>query len=645
MRLRFFFLVLSYSVQVLFLQAQGFDNQSKRAEKKFSEARKEYTLGNSIQAEGLLKKVLKIDKDFLAAYFLMATIKNESGLPLEAIDYYKRGLAINPDAAPTGYYYLAKTYFSEGMYDEALLSFNKYISYPNISPQVRETAEFQAQNCLFALDAIKNPTAFEPKNLGANINTKYAEYFPSLTVDDQHLLFTRRLDIPYEQEDFYESRRINDSLWNESIPSEELNTAFNEGAASLSADGKTIVFTSCENYGDYGAGRKGYGSCDLFIAHKTGAHWSKAVNIGSAINTSQWESQPSLSADGKSLYFIRAPKKGQGQSDIYRSDLDENKHWKQPEKLNTNINTTKNEQSVFIHPDNKSLYFSSDGHIGMGKSDLYLSRWDEEKQDWGKAVNLGYPINTHKEESSIVVAPNGKLAYFASDRKEGFGNLDLYAFQLPQNKQPQKITYLKGFVLDNQTQKPLSASFELIDLESNKQIVYSQSDEKEGSFLLPLPLGRNYLLNVSKRGYLFYSDQFLLQDINSQANPHIKNIVLQSIALNEKAILRNIFFETDASDLQQSSEIELKKLILFLNQNPNVHIEIEGHTDTVGNTEYNQKLSRARAKSVYDFLINHGIQAKRLTYKGFGDTCPVADNKNEMGRAQNRRTEIRITQI
>lgn len=162
--------------------------------------------------------------------------------------------------------------------------------------------------------------------------------------------------------------------------------------------------------------------------------------------------------------------------------MDENKHWKQPEKLNTNINTTKNEQSVFIHPDNKTLYFSSDGQIGMGKSDLYLSRWDEEKQDWGKAVNLGYPINTHKEESSIVVAPNGKLAYFASDRKEGFGNLDLYSFRLPQNKQPQKITYLKGFVLDNQTQKPLSASFELIDLESNKQIVYSQSDEKEGSF-------------------------------------------------------------------------------------------------------------------------------------------------------------------
>lgn len=645
MFLRFFFFVLIISVQPLILQAQEFKTAPKRAEKKFIEARKEYTLGNKIQAEGLLKKVLKTDKDFLAAYFLLATIKNESGFPFEAIDYYKKGLAINPDAAPTGYYYLAEIYFSEGIYDEALNSFSKCVSYSNISPRVREIAEFQVQNCLFALEAIKNPTAFEPKNLGSNINTKYAEYFPTLTVDNQFLLFTRRINSSYEQEDFYGSIALNNSLWNESFPLDELNTPFNEGAASLSADGKTIVFTSCENYGDYGAGRKGFGSCDLFIAHKIDNHWSKPINIGSPINTAQWESQPSLSANGKNLYFIRAPKKGQGQSDIYRSDLDENNHWKQPVKLNSHINTAKNEQSVFIHPDNKTLYFSSDGHIGMGKSDIYLSRWDEEKQDWGEAVNLGYPINSHKEESSILVAPNGTTAYYASDRPEGFGELDLYSFRLPKQIQPQKITYLKGIVFDAQSQNPLSATFELIDLINGKQIAYSNSDENDGSFLLTLPLGDDYLLNVSKSGYLFYSDQFVLQNSYDNQHPFLKNIALQKIAVNENAILKNIFFKTNESELQESSEIELSKLISFLKQNPNVHIEIQGHTDSVGQADYNQKLSTARAKSVYDFLIKHSIEDKRLTYKGFGDKNPIAENTNEAGRAQNRRTAFKVTQI
>ncbi|MBN1650739.1 MAG: PD40 domain-containing protein [Bacteroidales bacterium] len=645
MLLRFFFLVLFFSSQTPLIQAQEIDNQSRRAEKKFTEARNAYTLGNYRQAEILLEKVLKADKNFLAAYFLMATLKNESHQPLEAIAYYKKGLAINPDAVPTAYYYLAEIYFSEGMYKEALQAYQKCISYPNISPRVRDNAEFYVENCEFALEAIKNPSLFEPKNLGAQINTQYPEYFPTLTVDNQHLLFTRRLNTPYEQEDFYESKQINDSSWTESLPIDELNTAFNEGAASLSADGKTIVFTSCENYGDYGSGRKGYGSCDLFIAQKTGHQWSKAINIGSPINTAQWESQPSLSADGKSLYFIRAPKKGQGQSDIYRSDLDENGQWSKPVPLNAYINTTKNEEAVFIHPDNKTLYFSSNGHIGMGKSDLYLSRWDEEKRDWGKAINLGYPINTHKEESSILVAPNGKQAYFASDRSEGFGNLDLYSFQLPQNMQPQKITYFKGIVFDDQTKKPLQAKFELIDLDKNRQMILSESDEKEGSFLLTLLLGKNYVLNVSKSGYLFYSDQFFLEDRKTQTNPYLKNIALKPIAINEKVVLKNIFFETNKSELQTSSEIELKKLIVFLNQNPKVYIEIEGHTDSVGNSEYNQILSQARAKSVYDYIIKQHIDPKRLTYKGFGDTCPVADNKNETGRAQNRRTEIRITKI
>jgi outer membrane protein OmpA-like peptidoglycan-associated protein len=281
----------------------------------------------------------------------------------------------------------------------------------------------------------------------------------------------------------------------------------------------------------------------------------------------------------------------------------------------------------------------------MGGTDLFLSKWNSKKNDWDEAVNLGFPINTYKEESSILVSPNGKLAYFASDRKEGFGELDLYSFSLPESVKPEKITYFKGVVFDAKTQELLSAQFELIELETGNQLAFSVSDRVDGSFLLTLNLKRDYILNVSRPGYLFYSDQFLLQKEYSTSAPLLKDIPLQAIGLGEKMILKNIFFDTDKADLKRNSEIELGKLVLFLNLNPDIHIEIMGHTDHVGTAEYNKKLSTQRAKAVFDFLVNHQIASSRMTYKGFGWEKPMADNETEAGRAQNRRTEFVVTKI
>jgi len=630
-----------------FLWAQNLSTQSKKAEKYFIEAQNEFTLGNKLQAEMLLIKAMDADKNFQEAYLLIGDIKAELGFPLDAIDYFKKGLAINPKSFPNGHYFLAKLYLKEGMYSEALNSFEAFLNFKGMHTLLRAEAEFQRQNCLFAIEAIKHPVKFELKNLGPNINTNKSEYFPTLRVDNQFLLFTRQVDKPSKgvQEDFIGAFSLNDSLWQKSFPIYDLNTPYNEGAASLSADGKTLVFTACENFGDYGDDRKGHGSCDLFFALKRGDRWGKVTNMGSPINTSNWESQPSLSADGKSIYFIRAPKKTQGSSDIYRSDKNDFGFWTTPVKLGASINTEKDEQSVFIHPDNQTLYFSSNGHIGMGSTDLFMAKWDTDKQDWGEAINLGFPINTYKDENSIMVAPDGKLGYFASERKDGFGALDLYSFQLPKNVQPENITYFKGVVFDAKTEEPLSAQFELIDTETGKQFAYSLSDEYDGSFLLSLNLDRDYLLNVSKPGYLFYSDQFLVQKEFSYQNPFIKDIPLQAIALGEMVVLKNIFFASNESTFHKSSEFELMKLIEFLNDNPNIRIEIQGHTDTVGTDEYNMILSTARAKAVYDFLIEHQITRERIEYQGFGLTRPVSENDTEEGRAQNRRTEFMIIQI
>jgi len=644
--LRSFLLVISLVFLPFYMQAQKLHTQSKKADKFYNKALAEYTLENNIQAYLLLEKALKADDHFQEAYFLIAEIKTDLGYPQDAIAFYKTGISINPDLFPNEHYFLAKLYLNEGFYEEAKLTYQKFLSFSNISSELKKNAYFQLNNCLFALDAIKKPLAFEPINLGENINSKNSEYFPSLTIDNELFLFTRKLENANKshQEDFFEAIRI-DSIWGGNRPIDELNTPYNEGAASLSADGKTLVFTACEYYGDYGNNRKGYGSCDLFIARKTGNHWSKAHNMGSPVNTSNWESQASLSADGKHLYFIRAPKKSLGHSDIYRADLDENGYWDTPVKLSSVINTEKDEQAVFIHPDNQTLYFSSNGHIGMGGTDLYLSKWDAEKKDWGSPVNLGYPINTHKDESTILVSPDGKLAYFASNRPEGFGELDIYSFQLAENIRPEKVTYLKGVIYDAETKKPLSAQFELIDLETGNRLNYSVSDVENGDFLLTLSLGENYLLNVSKQSYLFYSDQFLLKDEYSTNEPFLKNIPLQTIAIGKNVILKNIFFETDKYTLKKASEIELKKLLSFLNENPKIHIAIHGHTDNTGSAEYNYELSNQRAKAVYYFLIEHDIDANRLIYNGLGFDKPIADNSTEEGRAQNRRTEFVITKM
>ncbi len=647
MTLRRFLLMISLFLFANMIQAQILRTKSKAAKKYFLEARTQNTLGYPIQAEKLLIRAIHADKNFQEAYFYTAYIKNNLGYPDGAIEFYKKGLAIHPDAFPNQYDNLAQIYLSVGRYKEALETYNRFLNFPNKATELVEEALFQKKNCVFALEALKHPVDYKPRNLGNSINSKYSEYFPNLSIDNKILLFTRRLETPshHQQEDFVEAVRVNDSLWQNSTRIANLNTLYNEGASSLSADGKTLIFTSCSNSGNYGEGRKGYGSCDLFISHRQGNHWSNPQNLGNTINTSNWESQPSLSSDGQSLYFVRAPKKVQGHADIYRADLDSNGLWRKPIKLNSNINTEKDEESVFIHPDNQTLYFASNGHVGMGGLDIYMSKWDEKTQDWGPAINLGYPINTYKDENSILVSPDGKKAYFASERKGGFGQLDIYSFPLAKNIRPQKITYLKGRVFNAKNKNYLYAKFELINIKNGKQIVYAYSDSKDGSFILPLNLNTDYLLNVSKKGYLFYSDQFLIQKSFSYEHPLSKDIPLQPLSLGSSVVLKNIFFKTNSSLLEIESAIELKKLLLFLNQNPSIHIEIQGHTDNVGTAEYNLKLSTERAKAVYDYLIAHKISPDRLEYKGYGFSKAKASNTSEEGRALNRRTEFVVTKI
>ena len=627
------------------LHAQDLSTKSRKAKKYYEEASSHLMYGQYYEANEKLQKAIKTDKNFFEAYLLLGDLNTDLDHKKIAIDYYKMAIDLKPDYYPLVHLFTAELLIQIGSYKEAKEYYTRFLSFPNTDEISKDKAQRNRLNCDFALTALQNPVEFTPINLGENINSPYSEYFPTMTVDGRFILFTRRLgeEGQHQQEDFYVSIKGKNGKWvaaqNMGKP---INTPFNEGAATISADGKIIIFTACEKNGFYGNGRNGYGSCDLFFTRYVGNKWTQAVNLGPPVNTGNWESQPSLSSDGETLYFVRGVRHNtQKESDIYVTQLDKEGYWTKPQKLPPTINTKQAEESVLIHPDNRTLYFSSRGKIGMGGSDIFISKKDSNNQ-WGEAVNLGYPINTHKDENSLLVTPDGEIGYFASDREGGLGGLDLYAFNMPESIKAEPVIFFKGIVYDSLSSKKLAADIEIIDLKTSQIISQTVSNASNGHFFLTLIPKHNYMVNVSMDGYLFYSDVFLINGEYRQAKPYIKNIPLLPIQVGNSVVLKNIFFELDKSILKEESYSELNKLKDFLEKNNSISIEIAGHTDHQGSYEYNQTLSQERAKAVYDFLVSAGITKARLQYKGYSYDKPIDSNDNEIGRANNRRTEFII---
>jgi outer membrane protein OmpA-like peptidoglycan-associated protein len=394
-----------------------------------------------------------------------------------------------------------------------------------------------------------------------------------------------------------------------------------------------MVFTACNR-------KDGLGRCDLYFSTREGENWSEPMNLGSPINTSFRETQPSLSADGRTLYFSSNRAGGRGQHDIWVSHLDMNNKWSQPVNLGDSINTGGIEMSPFIHPDGRTLYFSSDGLTGMGGYDIFMSRQDD-NGNWSSPRNLGYPINTNRDEIGLIVNARGDKAYYSSDIDLQKGK-DIYVFDMPKSLRPEAVTYMKGKIFDALTVHPLKAQFELTDLNTGSVIHFSYSDSISGEFLVAIPTYHNYMLNVSRQGYLFFSENFAMNGSYDASEPFLKDIPLQPLQVGVSIILKNIFYETDSFALKKESVAELRKVVDFLQQNPNVRIEISGHTDNTGNPEYNQLLSENRARTIAEYLINAKIESERVRYQGYGMNMPVNENDSEVNRALNRRTELKI---
>ena len=626
-------------------------SDNRKAIKNFRKAESAFKTRQDEDALKYLDKAISADEDFVEAYILKSEIYISNNQPKKAITAMEKSIEINPKFFPGNFIFLAQLHNSIGDYESACKSVSAFQSMNHPSKNLAALAEKARSQCEFGKRQLENPVPFDPVNLGPNINTERPEYFPSIAADDSMLIFTRLIENPEAtdgiHEDFFISYKQANGEWgkaqNMGAP---LNTIQNEGAPSLAPDAQILVFAACDEYGSYGANRKGYGSCDIFFSRRIGNRWGPGMNMGPSINTVNYETQPSLSSDGRTLYFIRGfvdREKGVRRQNIYTSTLQPDGSWSKAKPLSNVVNSEGREESVLIHPDGRTLYFASDGHPGMGGLDIFVSRKDK-NGEWSQPLNLGYPINTHNDENSLQVSADGRLAYFASDREGGFGDLDLYHFELFKEARPTPVTYMKGIVYDEKTKKPLEAVFQLIDLETEELIVESYSNPETGDFLVCIPTDKDYALNVSRSDYLFYSDNFRLIGSEGISDPFVKDVPLQRIRKGESVVLNNVFFDVDKFDLKKESKAELNKLYEFLSYNKEVKIEISGHTDSTGNEDHNKTLSQNRAESVVNYLINKGIDKSRLTFKGLGSDKPIADNDTEEGRKLNRRTEFMVVE-
>lgn len=647
MRLIFFILFMFFIFEG---NAQSYITR-KTADKKslafYDKAQEASRAGDMENAINLIEKAIEQSPDFIDAYLVKASIYYDLGQYDLAKHNFEHLLGIDPLYRTRVYYQLGLTCQKLGDFDQAAKYFSKFLELEKEDPVVIQRAKTHYQNARFAADAIKNPVPFQPIRLNENINTTAPEYLPALTADGNTLIFTR---IVNNQEDFFISS-FEDNDWQPSKPLLGINSPESEGGQSISADGKFLVFTACNR-------KNGLGSCDLFYSTVQEDRWTEVRNLGSPVNSKNWDSTPSISANGKYLFFASERPGGEGGRDIWVSTLNA-EGWGIPQNLGPLINTSGDEQSPFIHADGQTLFFMSNGHPGMGNFDLYASKLQSDGS-WGAPQNLGYPINTEANEGALIVALDGKKAFFASDTKLDAAILekseslktdaDIYQFELYPEVRPAPATYLKAHVFDQFSKKEIQAVAEIFDLDTGLPLITVRADP-QGSFLVCLPSGKEYALNVAQEGYLFFSGHFNLKGTEGIDQPYFMEIGLvplpdatddKKITLteNQPIVLKNVFFESGSAVLKPISLNELNRLKDLLEKNPDLKIQIKGHTDNVGSESDNLKLSEDRAKAVYDYLVENGIVDNRLQFKGFGESVPIDSNDTVEGRQNNRRTEF-----
>ncbi|RZL41096.1 MAG: hypothetical protein EOP00_25485, partial [Pedobacter sp.] len=522
-----------------FLTSNAQTSTIKKAQDNFEDAQQYLRQNIYDEAIKYLDAAVKSDPKFQYAYIQLGDIYRRMKSHPLAKDNYRKAVSSAPTVDARIYYVLGESELLTGDYVPAKVNFlNFQKNYSGSDTELITKTKKYILDCDFAVEAIKKPTHFEPKNMGFYVNSENRDYFPAVTADGQTIIFTRVVD---GNEDFFISNK-KDNEWQKATSlSNAINTVnFNEGAQSISPDGKYLFFTGCNR-------PEGLGRCDIYVSHKDGNDWGIPKNLGNVINSEYWESQPSISPDGGTLYFVSNRPGGIGGYDIWKSTLSDEGSWNDPVNLGPQINTPFDENTPFMHADGKTLYFSSNGWPGFGDKDIFYSLIKDDG-NFATPVNLGYPINTFNEEIGLIVTADGSEGLFSSNLGGGFGDLDIYRFKLPENVKPKPVTYVKGIVRDKESKEPLEATVLIIDLKNNHAVFNDYTSAVTGDFLAVMPLGSDYSFNVDATGYLFNSARYELKQA-SGSKPYEVEILLEKIKVGSNVTMQNIFFDTNKIDL------------------------------------------------------------------------------------------------
>ncbi|MBP8946530.1 MAG: OmpA family protein, partial [Bacteroidales bacterium] len=594
---------------------------------KFVESQKLYFS----EATDILRSLNDKEEYPIVNYYLALTYiyKPDNNFTL-AEQYLKKVIDACPDDIPEAYFHLGKLAYTTNQKCDAINYFKKFLTYQGDFDTLFAEAKMLMKWSEEICKLINNPVPFNPK-LVKGISSQLDDYLVSLSPDNEIAYYTRKTkdyqisgykSEPAFQEKFYFSYRISDNVFDngKEMPY-PFNRNENEGGATITGNNKELIYTVCKMV----TSPRQYYNCDLYSSKNIKGYWTDIVPLERVNRPDTWESMPSVTADGKELYFVSNRSGGVGGYDIYKSIKDENGEWSEPINIGKPINTSGDEKSPFIHTDTRTLYFSSNGRPGIGGYDIYYVKLNDNNEKT-EVKNIGYPINTENDEVGFIVSIDGKYGYFSSNniKNESLGGMDFYYFSLYNEAKPEEVILVKGNLKSEDTTKPIKATVQIKSLES-KRVTFIPVDE-DGDYVASLLKNEDYLLTIKGEDIVYQSTYVAAKD--SITAPVIKlEMEVQPIEVGMHYRLHNIYFAFNSADILSSSQKVLDEFIVFLNDHPTMTISIEGHTDNVGSDEFNLILSENRAKAVYNYLVNNGIDANRLQYKGFGETAPIATNE------------------
>ncbi|HAG16054.1 MAG TPA: hypothetical protein DCG69_05950 [Bacteroidales bacterium] len=624
--------------------AQDCDSKpNNRAEAMNKQAQLYLAKGQIGQAQNLLVELIQAYPRFSKGYltygeFHLQDYRSETS---KAVVCFKKALDICADSSHKANFYLGKIYFGLHNFDQAIFYFDQFISKPVYCSKEDFTEATVFLNfSRVSIDLLAHPVPFNPVKVNG-ISSKNDEYLPFISADDEFALYTRRrytlvdkgFDSEYQEiETFNYSLRQANGDFDQGFPMPyPFNRNPNEGAPSLTIDNNHLYYTLCVV-----DPKTKYLNCDIMHSFFNGKIWSDPKSLGQNINSpNTWESQPSIDASGELLYFSSNREGGFGGYDLYKTYKLTDGSWSNPINLGPTINTSGHEKSPFIHSDSQTLYFSSDGIPGLGGFDIFYTRLDSSNQ-FEKPLNIGYPINSFEDDLGFFVSTDGQNGYYASNRFDENRSWNLYSFQLYEKAKPQKVLFIKGNISQEDAHLPSRAKVEIKNLNTRttKEIPV---DSISGRYVAVLLFRDDLLLTVKKKGFVLES-KFIGTTDSIFKKPAVVNVQIQPIEVGQSYEIHDIYFESNSDDLTPNSLEVIQEFFIFLQNNPGLHIEIQGHTDFIGNEQANLILSENRAKAVYESLVQLGIDQNRLLYKGFGESVPVADNNTSFGRSKNRRT-------